>query len=58
MVDGKSLVGMTHSEAVDVLKRTQLLVQLVVATEVSGWRRWEVDIDGKLEDLSLSLSGI
>ena len=39
MVDGKSLVGLTHSEAVGVLKTTQQLVQLVVATEVSetGW---------------------
>ena len=35
MVDGKSLVGLTHSEAVGVLKTTQQLVQLVVATEVS-----------------------
>ena len=36
MVDGKSLVGLNHSEAVAVLKSTQQLVQLVVATEV----RW------------------
>lgn len=35
MVDGKSLVGLSHSEAVGVLKSTQQLVQLVVATEVS-----------------------
>ena len=35
MVDGKSLVGLSHSEAVAVLKSTQQLVQLVVATEVS-----------------------
>ena len=34
MVDGKSLVGLSHSEAVAVLKSTQQLVQLVVATEV------------------------
>lgn len=33
MVDGKSLVGLTHDEAVAVLKATQKLVQLVVATE-------------------------
>ena len=33
MVNGKSLVGLTHNEAVDVLKSTQKLVQLVVATE-------------------------
>lgn len=33
MVDGKSLVGLTHDEAVAVLKTTQKLVQLVVATE-------------------------
>lgn len=33
MVDGKSLVGLTHDEAVGVLKGTQKLVQLVVATE-------------------------
>lgn len=35
MVNGKSLVGLTHNEAVDVLKSTQKLVQLVVATESS-----------------------
>ena len=34
MVDGKSLVGLTHSEAVGILKTTQQLVQLVVASEV------------------------
>lgn len=39
MVDGKSLVGLTHSEAVSVLKTTQQLVQLVVATEVSPTRQ-------------------
>lgn len=33
MVNGKSLVGLTHNEAVDVLKSTRKLVQLVVATE-------------------------
>lgn len=33
MVDGKSLVGLTHDEAVAVLKSTQKLVQLVVASE-------------------------
>lgn len=33
MVDGKSLVGLTHDEAVTVIKATQKLVQLVVATE-------------------------
>ena len=33
MVNGKSLVGLTHNEAVEVLKATQKLVQLVVATE-------------------------
>lgn len=38
MVDGKSLVGLSHSEAVSVLKTTQQLVQLVVATEVRGKR--------------------
>ena len=38
MVDGKSLVGLSHSEAVSVLKTTQQLVQLVVATEVRGGR--------------------
>ena len=36
MVDGKSLVGLTHAEAVDVLKSSQRLVQLVVATEDDG----------------------
>ena len=36
MVDGKSLVGLTHAEAVEVLKSTQRLVQLVVATEDDG----------------------
>lgn len=34
MVDGKSLVGLTHVEAVSVLKATKHLVQLVYATEV------------------------
>ena len=34
MVDGKSLVGLTHIQAVGVLKMTQQLVQLVVATKV------------------------
>ena len=33
MVDGKSLVGLSHDEAVNILKATQKLVQLVVATE-------------------------
>lgn len=33
MVDGKTLVGLTHDEAVAVLTATQKLVQLVVATE-------------------------
>ena len=33
MVDGKSLVSLTHQEAVEVLKTTQQLVQLVIATE-------------------------
>lgn len=33
MVNGKSLVGLTHNEAVEVLKATHKLVQLVVATE-------------------------
>ncbi len=36
MVDGRSLVGLTHAEAVEVLKSTQRLVQLVVATEDDG----------------------
>lgn len=36
MVDGKSLVGLTHDEAVAVLKGTQKLVQLVVASEHIG----------------------
>ena len=40
MVDGKSLVGLTHAEAVNVLKLTQPLVQLVIATEV-GWEQGE-----------------
>lgn len=35
-MDGKSLVGLTHSEAVNVLKTTKQLVQLVVATYVSN----------------------
>ena len=34
MVDGKSLVGLTHAEAVTVLKATKHLVQLVYAAEV------------------------
>lgn len=33
MVDGKSLVGLSHDEAVGILKATHKLVQLVVATE-------------------------
>ena len=33
MVDGKSLVGMAHEEAVAVLRATHKLVQLVVATD-------------------------
>ena len=33
MVNGKTLVGLTHDEAVVVLKGSQKLVQLVVATE-------------------------
>lgn len=33
MVDGKTLVGQSHDEAVAILKATQKLVQLVVATE-------------------------
>lgn len=51
MVDGKSLVGLTHSEAVGVLKRTQQLVQLVVATEVS-----QIDESGCVNALFLSPS--
>ncbi len=35
MVDGKTLVGLTHDEAVAVLTGTQKLVQLVIATEHS-----------------------
>lgn len=34
MVDGKSLVGLTHNEVVDILKSSKRLVQLVVAMEV------------------------
>ena len=53
MVDGKSLVGLTHSEAVGVLKTTQQLVQLVVATEVSetGW-----EMENRGADVVFSLS--
>ena len=47
MVDGKSLVGLTHSEAVGVLKMTQQLVQLVVATEVRERREEGREENGK-----------
>ncbi|XP_033749281.1 uncharacterized protein LOC117333969 [Pecten maximus] len=34
MINGKSLIGLTHTEAVDVLRNSPKLVQLVVATKV------------------------
>ena len=34
MINGKSLIGLTHGEAVDVLRHSPKLVQLVVATKV------------------------
>ena len=46
MVDSKSLVGLTHPEAVGVLKNTQQLVQLVVATEVSEACRRREEFSG------------
>lgn len=35
MINGKSLIGLSHSEAVDVLRNSPKLVQLVVASKVS-----------------------
>lgn len=35
MINGQSLVGLTHQEAVDILRSTTGLVQLVVASKVS-----------------------
>ncbi|XP_069137739.1 multiple PDZ domain protein-like isoform X2 [Argopecten irradians] len=34
MINGKSLIGLTHAEAVDVLRNSPKLVQLVVASKV------------------------
>ncbi|XP_060062786.1 tyrosine-protein phosphatase non-receptor type 13-like [Ylistrum balloti] len=34
MINGKSLIGLTHTEAVDVFRNSPKLVQLVVATKV------------------------
>lgn len=35
MINGQSLVGLTHQEAVDSLRSAPSLVQLVVASKVS-----------------------
>ena len=35
MINGKSLIGLSHSEAVDVLRSSPKLVQIVVASKVS-----------------------
>lgn len=35
MINGQSLVGLTHQEAVSILRSTTGLVQLVVASRVS-----------------------
>jgi len=35
MINGQSLVGLTHQEAVDILRSTTGLVQLVVSTTVN-----------------------
>ena len=35
MINGQSLVGLTHQEAVGILRSTTGLVQLVVASRVS-----------------------
>ena len=34
MINGRSLIGLTHQEAVDVLRNSLRLVQLVVAAKV------------------------
>ena len=34
MINGRSLIGLTHQEAVDVLRNSPRLVQLVVAAKV------------------------
>ena len=34
MINGHSLIGLTHQEAVDVLRNSPRLVQLVVAAKV------------------------
>lgn len=36
MINGQSLVGLTHQEAVDILRSAAGLVQLVVARRVSA----------------------
>lgn len=35
MINGKSLIGLSHSEAVDVLRNSPKLIQIVVASKVS-----------------------
>lgn len=39
MINGQSLVGLTHQEAVAILRSTTGLVQLVVASRVSSQAR-------------------
>lgn len=36
MINGQTLLGMTHQEAVDVLRKSEPLVQIVVASKVRG----------------------
>lgn len=47
MINGKSLIGLSHSEAVDVLRNSPKLVQLVVASKVSvdqGIQQSEIEL--------------
>jgi C-terminal processing protease CtpA/Prc len=36
MINGKSLIGLTHDEAVDVMRHSPKLVQIVVASKVNS----------------------
>ena len=56
MVDGKTLVGLTHDEAVAVLTGTQKLVQLVVASEHSEGESLDSSSQSIPENLSRALS--
>ncbi len=57
MVDGKTLVGLTHDEAVGVLKGTQKLVQLVIATEYMEGESLASSLHSIPEKLTFNLSG-